>query len=721
MFRSLETGVSKSPSDRECRIDGETSAGGGLAARSQAAFNRLTRTHGTLLVAGLVCALFWSGLCLSPPRLFRFVNHKIYDGMHHRLPPAPVPAMPVIVDIDEKSLAEIGQWPWPRYTVARLLTRIQDMDAAAVGLDIVFAEKDRTSVHIVEQDMSREVGADVHIVGVPDNYRNNDAIFADTLASGPFVLGYPFFYAPKSIPHAGDCELHPLRLSVASSTPVDPAAVNVPLAMDVTPNLESFCEAAPASGFINASPDEDGVLRKIGMVTRFRGRFHPGLALATFVQATDARNLFLETTRETPEFLRMTVGGRTLRVPLDREGYMLVRYYAGPAVFETIPASDLLLGRISRKSLAGRVVFVGSSAPALSDAHPTPLSPLVPGIQLHATVAQNMLTRDFVSRPWWSVWVESGAVLLTGLLSTLLLLWRRTLAGFSIMALVGVGLWLGAQLLLSRGGLFLSPQFPALAMITVFSALTLIKFLGEEAKNREQTDMLLQAQELTLHSLASLAETRDNETGNHLLRTQEYVRILAEHLSRVSCEYSEFLNPENVVFLAKSAPLHDIGKVGIPDRILLKPARLTNEEFEIMKRHTRYGRDALVRAEQRLGSPLASPYFRFAQDVVFAHHEKWSGDGYPLGLSGREIPLAGRLMAIADVYDALRSRRVYKPAFSHRKARGIIVAGRGIHFDPEVVDAFLALEERFVRIAEKYAEPPEEPAAETESDHRKTG
>jgi adenylate cyclase len=440
------------------------------------------------------------------------------------------------------------------------------------------------------------------------------------------------------------------------------------------------------------------------MVTQFRGKFYPGLALATFILAVDARHLVLEATRGMPESLRMTVGGRPLRIPLNREGYLQIRYYSGPGAFPSIPASDLLLGRVPMDALQDRIVFVGSSAPALSDAHPTPLHPLVPGIELHATVARNMLHRDFIARPWWAVWAESAGVFLAGLFSILMLLWRRALRGFLAVGLMGLLLAGGSLQLLSAGGLFLSPQFPAIVMISNFSILTLIKFLREEMKNREQTEMLLQAQELTLHSLAALAETRDNETGNHLIRTQEYVRILAEYLGRNSPRYAE-LDEERIGYLYKSAPLHDIGKVGIPDRILLKPARLTEEEFEVMKQHTRYGRDALLRAEDRLGSGLASPYFQYARDVVYAHHEKWEGGGYPLGLAGEEIPLAGRLMAIADVYDALRTKRVYKPAYSHNKARNIIVAGRGAQFDPDVVDAFLALEDRFVQIAEKFADP----------------
>jgi len=673
------------------------------------------------LAAGLASTLFWALFRLSPPPLFQLVDHKIYDVMHRRLPAISDPDGPIIVDIDEKSLAEIGQWPWPRYIVARLLTRIQDMEARAVGVDIVFAEPDRTSVHRVEADLSREVRARVRIIGVPDNYRNNDAIFADTLRAGPFVLGYPFFYAPKAIPDTGGYDLHPLPLAVAASHGTDPDALDLPRALDVTPNLPPFCEAAPASGFINASPDEDGVLRKIGMVTRFRGRFYPSLALATFIEATGARHPVLKTTRRLPESLRMTVNGKPLRIPLDREGYLQIRYYSGPGAFESIPASDLLLGRVSMDALRDRIVFVGSSAPALSDSHPTPLHPLVPGIEVHATVARNMLGRDFIARPWWAVWTESAGVALAGLFSILLLLWRRALWGFLAIGLMGILLTVGSQQLLSGGGLFLSPQFPAIAMISNFSILTLIKFLREELKNREQTEMLLQAQELTLHSLASLAETRDNETGNHLIRTQEYVRILAEYLGRNSSRFAE-LDEERIGYLYKSAPLHDIGKVGIPDRILLKPTRLTEAEFEVMKQHPRYGRDALLRAEERLGSGLASPYFRYARDVVYAHHEKWAGGGYPLGLSGEEIPLAGRIMALADVYDALRGKRVYKPAFSHAKARNIILAGRENHFDPEVVDAFLALEDRFVRIAEEFSDSERrEEEAEAEAEEMKAG
>ena len=198
--------------------------------------------------------------------------------------------------------------------------------------------------------------------------------------------------------------------------------------------------------------------------------------------------------------------------------------------------------------------------------------------------------------------------------------------------------------------------------------------------------------------MASLAETRDNETGNHIYRTQHYVRILAEYLNALpQCDQN--LSDEIVQLLYKSSPLHDIGKVGVPDAILLKTGPLTDQEWIVMKKHTYYGREALRIAEERLGS---TSFLSIAQELIYSHHEKWDGSGYPEGLSGPAIPLSGRIMAVADVYDALRSERPYKKEFTHEKTREIIIEGKGTHFDPLIVDAFLARETDFISIADKY-------------------
>ncbi|MEI7839670.1 MAG: two-component system response regulator [Methylococcaceae bacterium] len=209
-------------------------------------------------------------------------------------------------------------------------------------------------------------------------------------------------------------------------------------------------------------------------------------------------------------------------------------------------------------------------------------------------------------------------------------------------------------------------------------------------------------QDVTIHAMASLAETRDRDTGNHIRRTQHYVKLLAEKL-RKHPRFCVFLDDDHTIkMLFKSAPLHDIGKVGIPDKILLKPGRFESYEFEIMKSHTTLGRNAIIQAEKELG--LEVLFLSLAKEIAYGHQEKWDGSGYPQGLSGDNIPISARLMAVADVYDALISRRVYKLGMSHEKAVQIIKEGRGTHFDPDMVDAFIYLQHEFRIIAARFAD-----------------
>jgi putative two-component system response regulator len=232
-----------------------------------------------------------------------------------------------------------------------------------------------------------------------------------------------------------------------------------------------------------------------------------------------------------------------------------------------------------------------------------------------------------------------------------------------------------------------------------------------EGEVYRRTQEMQAIQDVTILTMASLAETRDNETGNHIRRTQHYVKALALKL-RGHSRFEQFLNDRSIDLLFKSAPLHDIGKVGIPDRILLKPGKLTPEEFEIMKTHTTLGRDAIEQAERRLGTPVE--FLKVAKEIAYSHQEKWDGSGYPEGLAGDAIPVSARLMALADVYDALISRRVYKPPFTHDRAVEMIAEGRGRHFDPDVTDAFLEIREEFRIIALKFADSDNDIARQAE-------
>ena len=237
------------------------------------------------------------------------------------------------------------------------------------------------------------------------------------------------------------------------------------------------------------------------------------------------------------------------------------------------------------------------------------------------------------------------------------------------------------------------------------------EWLEREVGRRMSENLLIQ--DLSMRALACLAEARDTDTGHHILRTQAYVDILARALEHHG-RFRDALSMGRLEMVVKAAPLHDLGKVGIPDAILLKPGRLTAEEFEIMKTHAAIGADAISKAMQDALAAAddsmaaqASGAFAFlqvAREIALSHHEKWDGSGYPAGLAGDAIPAAGRLMALADVFDALTCTRVYKKPMPIDQATQIITDGRGTHFDPDVVDAYLACRERFAEIATRFAD-----------------
>ncbi len=217
-----------------------------------------------------------------------------------------------------------------------------------------------------------------------------------------------------------------------------------------------------------------------------------------------------------------------------------------------------------------------------------------------------------------------------------------------------------------------------------------------EQRIEERTAQLARTQQATVFGLSKLAESRDTETGAHLERMRSYARVIARELARTEAYLDTICKdfPDQVFM---SSPLHDIGKVGIPDSILLKPGKLTPQEFDIMKTHTLIGGDTLRAADLEAGQ---ESFLAMGRDIAYHHHERWDGKGYPLGLAENDIPLAARIVAVSDVYDALTSKRPYKEPFSHEKSRELVLEGRGTQFDPVVVDAFMAREDEIVHIRE---------------------
>lgn len=666
-----------------------------------------------VLIIGFFLTLLLSLLFLFQPTFLSLMGLKVYDSMVRALEKHERTVPPVIIDLDEKSLAAFGQWPWPRYRVAMLVDKLSSLGADIIALDMLFAEEDRTSLKVLREEIRRDRGVQLDFSGLPAPLLDNDLALARSLARTRAVLGYKFLFAEDEDLPPEEVLAKPLEVVVKKSE-VPPGELDGLFeARRVINNLPVLGRAAAAAGFLNYQADDDGMLRRVPLIMHYEGKVYPSFALACVMEKLKLHKVFLNVHGGLLE--RMDVGQR--RIPLDNEGRLLIHYQGRRGGFPTFSAADVLLDVVPPEELKGRVVLIGTSASGLMDIHHTPLDPHFPGVEVHATIIENILANHYLSRPAWARGLELFSIWVLGIVATFFLARSTPLTSIVVLALGGGSIWYGSFLLLEQNGLFYNPLWAVLVLGVNFASVSLFKYWLEEREVKRRTRELVLAQDTTILSLTALAETRDNETGNHIRRTQQYVRILAEYLAGHP-KFRNRLDPATIELLYRSSPLHDIGKVGVSDSILLNPGKLTPEEFEQMKEHSRYGYETLVKAENRLEDDNGHSFLRLARDIAYNHHEKWDGSGYPRGLKGEEIPLAGRLMAVADVYDALISRRRYKPAFSHETAVDIIRKGRGGHFDPDVVDAFLEQEEVFLSIARQFGDDIRESGEEREGETR---
>jgi adenylate cyclase len=651
------------------------------------------RNRSPVLLYGILFSVLLFFINLAKPTVTDFLHNRVYDSLLSARTGKPSP-VPVIVDIDEKSLKQYGQWPWPRYRIAILVDKLRNLGALSIGLDMLFAEEDRTSIHSIRREILRDFGVDLGFREVPQGLRDNDQRLAEALSRGPFLLGYQFLFEEDS--DSEDCLLHPLHVNKIGHDKAEKDSALFIHARSVSCNLKMFSEAAAGSGFFNVSPDSDGILRRVPLIIEHGGKLYPSLGLVTLMKALGVRDVLLKTDTSGVESLHLN----QTAVPLTSKGSMLIRFRGKGKTFEYISAADILSDRIPDGKIQGKIVFVGTSASGLKELKSTPFDPVFPGVEVHATVVDNILRKDFLSRPKWAAGLESVGMLVLGLLSAFILAWTGAIWSSLFLGVVAVGVWQTSVWMFRNEGIFISPVLPLIVLACNFSLITFFRFWQEEQRVKERTRELAMVQEATIESMSSLTETRDPDTGGHIKRTQNYIRLLADYLKNQP-RFIRFLDDEAIDLLCKSAPLHDIGKVGVSDRILLKPGKLTDQEFEEMKQHTVYGRDTILVAERKLGN---TSFLRIAREIAYTHHERWDGSGYPEGLKGEQIPVPGRLMALVDTYDALTSKRVYKSQLPHEKAVQIIIEAKGTQFDPAVVDAFLEVKEDFRRIGLRYAD-----------------
>ena len=630
----------------------------------------IRRSARLVMLCGLVPTLLTTLLALSRPAFLGNLERTVYDMLLRAAPVRAPDARIVVVDVDERSLASVGQWPWRRDRIGDLVARLRHLGAAVVALDIIFAEPDR--------DQGRGT--------------NPDDSLADTLRAGGVILGYGLTFDGEPGATTG-CVAHPVGLGIARP-PEDTGHEPFFRATGAICNLEALTTAAGASGFLNAAPDSDGILRRAPLLAGIGGRVYPGLALAAVRTVTGARDVSLQVANVNASSLLLG----SSRVPVDGRSNLLLRYRGPKRTFPYVSAADVLNGRVPARAVRGKLVLVGTTALGTREVVSTPLDTLFTGVEVQATVADNLLQQDFIHHPEHSTAIEAAMVLGIGILAILLVGRSGVTAGALGAAACVAGLWGMSVWLLATSGIVVSPLYPTIGLTGVFAVMTAVGLVTERRRADRAGEERATSQRLMIHTLLSLTEIRDAETGQHSRRTQQYTRVLAEELAAHE-EFREYLTAERIDLLATLAPLHDIGKVGVPDQLLRKPGALTPEELAEIQKHPIYGRDVIVNAQRHAGVRHDAT-LALAKDIVYTHHEKWDGSGYPEALRGAAIPIPGRVMAVVDVYDALRSVRPYSRPLTHEATVAQIVQRRGTHFDPAVVDAFVRVSNDFRRLSE---------------------
>jgi len=659
---------------------------------SFSAADRLSRKWIILIfIIGISVATFVSFLSYQKTGLIDDLDHLFIDNFLKHTASRQPSQHTVIIDIDDVSLAAVGQWPWPRYRTAELLQKVLDMQPAAVGIDILFAEPDRTAITNITQTLLKDFGLHIQFSGIPEELTDNDGYLGYVMSDSRVVGAKFFFFDHKNYVDV----IKAPTFHITGKT----ALLDLHDAPGILNNTYKIFSQLKFTGFLNSQPDHDGMLRKLPLLIQYKGVIYPHMALATFMRSQSTTQANIESSPFGPI---IRIG--QYRIPITKKGFSFLRFNGEPHLYQSISAMDILNGSINKEALVGKTIFIGSSAIGLKDLYHTIFDAQFPGVKTHSVIVENILSKRFFIEPVWS----NTAVVFSTFLTALII--STLFSGLSIVILFSIGslLWVALILLCStyafhHDGIFISPSSAILTAFILFSIFAMTRFIIERRHAHKFLKQLTNARQVTMESMAAVAESRDPETGAHIKRTQHYIKAIAKQLVK-SGQHNEVLTPDYIELLFASAPLHDIGKVGVPDHILMKKGKLTDEEFVEMKKHAEFGKKIIFSTAEKIEG---NNFLLLAGEIAATHHEKWDGTGYPEGLKGKNIPLSGRMMAVADVYDALISRRCYKPPFSHKKARTILLEGRNTHFDPDVLDAFFSIENTIKDIADGFKDPNE--------------
>ena len=442
---------------------------------------RLARSERLLIfLTGIAASVLLLMLYVIQPRFIKMMDLKLYDQLLLQTHTQNTTGVPVIVDIDEKSIAQFGQFPWPRYRVAMLLAKLAQAGALSVGMDIVFAEEDRTSPAILKRQLRRELQVDIDFTGLPEQLMDNDEVMAGVLKTGPFVLGYYFDFTGQAATRGGDCRVTPLNHSELRSSGAIGLQTALMHARGAVCPIPALAKDAKGMGFFNTISDRDGTLRRVPMLIAWKGKVYPSLSLATFMNAFNIQSALIKMSPTGTKSIRLG----PVVVPLDGQGQMLVHYRGPKNTFEYISAADVLNDEVPPGTVENRIVLIGTSAAGLRDLRTTPVDTDYPGVETHANVLDTILAKDFIRRPDLAPGIEAVAIMAAGIIITLLLTWAKATWIIVPLVLMGFGLWEGAAWLMDDKHIYISPLYPMLTLAMVFTLLTMVKFWHEERNKK---------------------------------------------------------------------------------------------------------------------------------------------------------------------------------------------------------------------------------------------